>query len=684
MQKTPFSGLTVLEPGESIYADNSAFIDRDRYEIDRDLKIGAKTHRHDGGSGVPDPIVAPSGIVIGSGGNIPAGLNLSLGLTWEDAYGGETRLSQVNLVVTGSPLGSPSNAITAVADYTAGSLDTDTFTYAITYSDGEGGETPIGPSVIVTRDPGFANARIKLEGLNVGMSEAGAAAWRLYRARSGGEYVLLATGTTATFTDDGTVSAQCDVHPPNFNTNTTGGKNQIKVTLPSETAAGEEFINLYCSQSGSFDESCLVGQYPTGSAGSNVFITSLELLDHQPPDVNRSYGGASKIDPDTELIDWHWKRPVATEGDLPTEGEGTEEGDVRVSLADHSAFIFIEGAWIAWVGGEGEGGGGGGIGVDATEMTTIEDSFDSGGLDANWEALLHIGESFIEPSEFWEETGGHLLKLGEGGGGIAYRKDSHTFDGKVFTKFRGEESFACELFHILRSNGALHSTGRSNLLAGYSGGFGHGGTSNIKIEIIENGENFTLASQSFPEPAEGADYWLITTVTENIVTCLFYDEDPALEPAPVAEISADLEEEPGNPGGEASKEQREHYMATGYYGLLFEGAPLCFVYEWDFTGKLIAAVDGVEELSFVEGETLKVEPSEDGARVTIPGRHGSMGYVNCGEDLTKERPAYDGVTWLVTGGAGEPTNMKDGDILLEVEGVTAKQFIKVGGSLVEV
>jgi len=360
MEKTIFTGLTVLEPDESIYADNSAFISRDRREIDRGLHIGIKTHRHDGSSGLENPVVAPSGLVIGSGGTIPAGVSLTLGYTLEDAFGGETLVSPTVLVTTPLPFSSPQTAPTAVLDTTTGELDVDTFTYAVTWTDGEGGETPLGPSVTISRDPGFANAQIKLSGLDAGMTEAGASEWNLYRARSGGVYVLLTTGTGATFNDDGKTLAQCDVNPPTATTNTTGSINQLEFFIPGSGIAGSgianaTWINLYASQAGDFGESCLLAQVPVGSAGGSMVFPALELLDAQPPDVNRSYGGANKIDPDEELIDWHWKRPVKEVGDLPTEEKGAEEGDVRVVEEERKAYQFHEGEWKTWVGGSGAG-----------------------------------------------------------------------------------------------------------------------------------------------------------------------------------------------------------------------------------------------------------------------------------------------------------------------------------------
>ncbi|MDP3984105.1 MAG: hypothetical protein Q8Q52_03765, partial [Acidimicrobiia bacterium] len=157
MEKTIFMGLTVLDANESIYTDNAAFTSRDREEIDRGLQIGIKTHRHDGTAGLLDPSIAPSGSIIASGGTIESGLAISLGYTIEDANGGETLLSPTATVTTPVPLDVPLNAPVGAFESGSGSLMVETYTYAFTYTDGEGGETSVGPSLTVERPPGYAN-----------------------------------------------------------------------------------------------------------------------------------------------------------------------------------------------------------------------------------------------------------------------------------------------------------------------------------------------------------------------------------------------------------------------------------------------------------------------------------------------------------------------------------------------
>jgi hypothetical protein len=330
MEKTPFAGVTILEPGEGLDSDNGAFIDRDRLTIDHFLKLGAKLHRHNGEAGLLNPTIPASGAVVASGGTIASDLTISLGYTIEDAQGGETMLSPLAVVSTGSQMDIPIAAPSAAVEYTGGSLLVNQYYYAVTWTDGDGGETPAGPAVAAERAPGFASGRVKLTNLTYGMAAAGAVEWRLFRAIGGGTYDLLTTGGIGTdsFVDDGTTSVDCDTHPPTDSQNTTKKVNTLLVTLPKADAnmSRATNINLYGSLTGEFGEASSLGQYPVASAGATVAFSALNFNDATPPDVNLSIGGAALIDPDTELLDWHWRRPVAASALL---GSGTL-GDVKL------------------------------------------------------------------------------------------------------------------------------------------------------------------------------------------------------------------------------------------------------------------------------------------------------------------------------------------------------------------
>lgn len=346
MRKSLFAGITVLEPDESILQDDGAFIGRDRDTIDRFLEIGAKTHRHTGLPGIDNPeLELPVVEAIPSGGTIPAGISFTLGYSLVDGDGGETMLSPTSTVTTAAPLEQPLAAPIGEVDYDdGGNLLVETFYYVLTYIDAEGGETPPGAWLSIEREPGFPNARVLLSGLTEGMANASASGWRLYRAVGGGTFDYMATGASAGFIDDGSVSPNCDIHPPPDEVNTTNNINQLRIVLPgSATVGSASGIRLYGTNTGAFLGDVLLGAYPASSAGQTDFFTSYDPQPGAPPDRNHSIGGASKIDPDVELLDWHWKRPVAASGSLPA----GELGDVRVVTDEDAAYAYTSSGWVA-------------------------------------------------------------------------------------------------------------------------------------------------------------------------------------------------------------------------------------------------------------------------------------------------------------------------------------------------
>lgn len=381
MRKSTFAGVTILDEGESLIADDGAFLGRDRETIDFFLERGAKTHRHTGLAGITNPTVAPSGSVVASGGSIPSDLDLVFGYTLQDGERGETALSPTATVSTPPPLTRPENAIGAEPDYTDGILTVDSYYYAITYVDDDGGETPLGPPTIAQRQPGYANARVLLTGLDDGLAGAGAAGWRLYRARSGGQFAYLASGATDSYTDDGTVSPVCDAQPPNDDFNTTNQINSIIIDLPDSGAfdPGAEFINVYLSDSGAFTGNVFLEQFPVASAGASVTYTSLTLLPDQPPVVSTAVGNPPQIDAATE-IDWGdagmpsgAAQVIQDEGvDLPDEGRLNFVGD-GVTVSDDpgngATIVTIPGA----SGGASGVGSGGTISISDAAMNVAED-----------------------------------------------------------------------------------------------------------------------------------------------------------------------------------------------------------------------------------------------------------------------------------------------------------------------
>lgn len=336
MEKTPFAGLTVLEPDEALSTDGGSFTGENPFLIDRMLEVGAVTHRHDAHLRLPNPVGTPSAGVLDTGGAIPSEITLYIGYTLVDSRNGETTLSPVQAVSTQPPYDPPATAPSGVIDYTGGSLLANTYYYLVTLLDGTGGETPASPFVSVEREPGYASGRVQLSNLNADFALNGAVSWRLYRATGGSTFDFLAEGTGSTFTDDGSLNGDCTINPPPETTNNTNETSQVLITVPT----GEPYLasatsfRLYASLDGAFESPCFINTYPIASAGVAIALTTLDFERGSPPDVTTALPGASKIDPDTELLDWHWKRPVANQGLL---GSGAQ-GDVR--LANDSGKLY--------------------------------------------------------------------------------------------------------------------------------------------------------------------------------------------------------------------------------------------------------------------------------------------------------------------------------------------------------
>lgn len=335
MEKTPFAGLTRLEPGENTGTDGGSFGWDNPSILDRLTRIGAVTHHHDAHAKLVDPATAPSASLSEAGGAIEADTDIYVGYTVTDGDGGETLLSPVANVSTGPPFDPPETPPTASADYSAGLLLTDTYYYLVTLVDGGGGETVAGPWVEVQREPGYGSARIGLSNLRADFPLNEAVAWRIYRAKGGEEFQFLAQGSTDTFLDDGTVGCQCGIHPPDDNDNGTNSTSSLTVVVPNSGAVGSgQTFRVYVSTDGAFSNPALMNEYPRSSAGTGITFTTLNFLDGAPPDVSTCLPGASKIDPDTDILDWHWKRPVATRAALPS----GSAGDVRLSTGDGTLY----------------------------------------------------------------------------------------------------------------------------------------------------------------------------------------------------------------------------------------------------------------------------------------------------------------------------------------------------------
>jgi hypothetical protein len=342
MKKTKFAGLTVVEENDSVYTDGGTFLARNPEVTDRMLEVGAVTHRHDEHAALTDPAVGADASVSDTGGSIPAGVTLYVSYTLEDAQGGETTMAPAVAVSTDEPMQAPDTGFSAVADYTAGTLLAGTYYYAITLLDGSGGQSEIGPAVAVTRAPGYPAGRAMFSGLTSDFAATGAVGWRLYRAVNGGDWAYLTDGSTDTFADDGIECADPTMRPPSASD--TNATNQLTVNVPAAAMAGATRVNLYLSVDGAFQSPALFAGYDVPVSGDlSVAMPALAVTEGSPPDVSTSLPGANKIDPDTELLDWHWKRPVANAAALPS--LGNEPGDVRVTSDTFAIYGWDGSSW---------------------------------------------------------------------------------------------------------------------------------------------------------------------------------------------------------------------------------------------------------------------------------------------------------------------------------------------------
>jgi hypothetical protein len=350
--KTPFAGFERLAPGDPLSSDGYAFTYENPYIADKLAKIGAVTHRHDAHAAMPDPTVDPTVSVTATGGVIPSDTSIYIVYTLFDSSAGETLPSPVVTVSTGSGYVAP-GAPTATVDYTAGTLMAGNPVYAITVSDGAGGETELGAVVSVTINPGHANAQVLLSGLtaltDAASGSSTSAMWRMWRSMDGGStWDLLGTGlySTDTFTDSG-AGGDCTQSPPYDGT--TLGTSQISVTVPSAgQPAGVTLFSIYADTTGQFLVPCLLGTYPVSDFDVAQTFTALAPLMGQPPSVSQSYPGASQINPDTDIVNWYWKAPVDTAFDLPT--DGNNDGDARIARDTDQIWIWdaTDAVWNQW------------------------------------------------------------------------------------------------------------------------------------------------------------------------------------------------------------------------------------------------------------------------------------------------------------------------------------------------
>lgn len=318
--RTTFAGLAAPDPGESTSAANSDFIYQNPDLTDSFLRIGAVSHRHDGHAALPNPHATMIGSSISTGGALQGSVTYFATYTLVDAYGGETLPppSPLAVPIVGQ-VPAPSFAPSATANYSAGILPAGNYAFALTYTDGAGGETPLGPITWVYVDPGFASAQVDLAGLAAELTPAGTAVnWRLWRSYEGEDWRLDSQGASDTFVDDGFDPPDNPARPPDAND--TGGTNALVLDLPDAvlepSVASATAIRVFLSTDVGLASPSFYQQFPIACAGSTFTITSDTLADGEPPRVSHSIPGAAKINPVTDILNYPLAPGGSAGGDL--------------------------------------------------------------------------------------------------------------------------------------------------------------------------------------------------------------------------------------------------------------------------------------------------------------------------------------------------------------------------------
>jgi hypothetical protein len=298
MQKTPFAGLTALDPVEPASTDDSSALSVNPWVIDALLKIGALTHRHDAHAALAPPGSPPAVSVQDAGGTIPADVTISVAYSLLDAFGGETAASGVYTATTQAGLVDPDASPTLEVSNAAGTLLAADYGYAVTVADNAGGESVLGSEATVTIDPGFATNQVLVSGLAAIVAAAGGIRWRLWRQVNGGMWNLIAEGTDDTFTDDGAECVNCNVQPP-FETGGASNATNALVISVSALPEGATGFRLYASEGDTFTPVSLLGQYGPDQAATPLTFTTLDTLALGAPLATpTAIGGAHKITAD--------------------------------------------------------------------------------------------------------------------------------------------------------------------------------------------------------------------------------------------------------------------------------------------------------------------------------------------------------------------------------------------------
>jgi len=250
-------GLTRVGQGETLAKNGYAALTTDRTFLDRVMQA-MLTHSHDGGDRLTSPDQAPA-LTTEQGdpdAMLPGGRTYYYRYSFIDRFGLETSGSPEAAIAT--PPGTSAPQAPDLDHHTSGGeLNAGTYSYRITYSDLQGGETTPSNAASITIYSDQCNGQCRIE-LTFEEGPAIAHCVNIYRSKQGQSrfYLLAKVENGTTYFDDGTVTEDTTRTPPR--SNTTGGQNKVEVVVP-EIPEGVTAWRLYRTQiPGNYSNSSLV------------------------------------------------------------------------------------------------------------------------------------------------------------------------------------------------------------------------------------------------------------------------------------------------------------------------------------------------------------------------------------------------------------------------------------------
>lgn len=289
--QTPNYHLEQLRDSDPLSTDDYKFTYSDRALIDRLLKLGAETHHHTGVSAASlNPTSAPTLSDSTSGGTIAAGVTAYYEYTWVDGNGLETAPSPFSSVAMPAQCATPS-APTLTFSSSSGTLTAGSYLYLLTaYTGSSTAETLPSLAASITT---VATGEIVV---HFPALPSGADGFNIYRFAPGGNsYLYMVTvavsgGTPTSWTDDGSVGANCNRFPPGANT--TNSTNSVLVTLPTAIPSGYTW-NLYRTYDNTNWNGSLLASVTSGA--TTYTDTGAATTSGAPPTASLLVGTPTKI-----------------------------------------------------------------------------------------------------------------------------------------------------------------------------------------------------------------------------------------------------------------------------------------------------------------------------------------------------------------------------------------------------